>query len=184
MNTQTVKITLVLANQNIVQSESCYPKLNRKLSYLKTGEYLPWKDEHGGCRIYFRPKTDEVVALAVKEDVFEKIRIFEGKSKYSDRKFRNNTVSFSDATGLSKKEPENRKALSVLIDERSPIPGADDAFNDMLDVIAKMSCKNKAIVMMKFEGYSDTEISEELGISRVSINKKLRDVMAVFDKIR
>ena len=156
-----------MTNNNILTNagENC-DKLNMKIKYIKTGAYLPWQHKDG-YYIYFRTSTKGVIHVKVSKEVYEGMRQLEGKISYSERKFGNNVTLFTDYNGGLEAAYERHSGISCS-------PGRNDGFNDMMSIIREMKERDRQIAKMRLEGFSIKEIAEELGVSRGTVNNRLK----------
>ena len=156
------------AQSNVAIELKEHMKFSIKLGYLKIGDYLPWK-HIDGYYIYFRPGKMKVVKEQVTEEVYEGMKEFEGQIKYSDKTFKRNTESLEELHDYSK----NAKCF---IDLDNSMPGRDDTFTDMVNVIKKMSDRDIQIAQLKFEGITNQEIADQLAISLRTVERRLQTI--------
>jgi len=141
---------------------------------LKIGDYLPWQHKDG-YYIYFWTECRRVTHIQVTKEVYEGMKKFEGQIKYSDRKFKRNTESLEELYNYS-------NGAKYFTDLDCSMPSRDDGFIDMMNVINKMSDRDKRITQLKFEGFTNKEIATELGISISTVERRLKTIRSELSK--
>ncbi|MFY0591938.1 RNA polymerase sigma factor [Roseivirga sp.] len=137
-------------------------------------------DEHQGilinlCSIYYdNPKDQQDAFQDVAIQLWKSFKSFKGDSKLSTWIYK---VALN--TLLNKKRREKRRALEITsLDQAATLPlredqGVDDDCQLLMKLISGLGDKDKAILILHLEGYSNKEIASSLSMSQSNVSTRM-----------
>jgi RNA polymerase sigma-70 factor (ECF subfamily) len=118
-----------------------------------------------------------------KKDLFQEIIAnlwkaypnFKGYSKVSTWIYR---ISLNTAISWFRnyKRKSNQLEYTELMPQIQENPGIDELYEQLYNAISKLGKLDKAIILLQLDGYSHTEISEIVGITKTNVATKINRI--------